>query len=229
MSYLPKYKRGNCSQCSNKDVPCIKRKKELICVSCVRGIDSKSQIEKSNKKNNELQQSFNNLGKKEKRKRKASIKTSVRGLGNSAVNIETVNKVMGKSELMREADRLFSLFIRNRDSDKEGWIVCPLCNKRYNVEQETYSGDKVINCLHFLDRDIYAYRYDEQYAIAGCCYCNKHQHDFPKGQAYQAFRKLLVKKLGEQEVALAELAFRKVNKIEAQQLRNVIEYYQNPL
>lgn len=186
---------------------------------------------KENLKNNPnpREQKIKQLPPKEKRKLRSGIESKVRGLGNSTANIETVNKQMSKSELMKEADRLFSLFIRNRDSDKEGWVVCPLCNKRYNLEQETYAGDKIINCLHFLDRDIYSFRYNPDFSVAGCCYCNKHQHDFPKGQAYQAFRKILIEKLGETEVALAELVHRKINKIEAQQLRNIIEYYNNPL
>ena len=48
-----------------------------------------------------------------------------------------------KSELLREADRLFSQFIRNRDADKNGNIACVCCGKIYNLEQVDKEGKKL--------------------------------------------------------------------------------------
>lgn len=183
---------------------------------------------KENLKNNPnpREEKIKGLGRKEKRSLRSGIEGKVRGLGNSSANIETVNKTLSKSELMKEADRLFSLFIRGRDSDKEGWVVCPLCNKRYNVEQETYSGDKIIQNGHFIKREVYSLRYSEENCKAICCYCNKNMFDYPTtGTAYLSFKKLLISELGETEVTIMEVAHRKINMLEAQQLKNIIEYY----
>lgn len=181
---------------------------------------------KIKRQNSKQQLAFNAKSKKEKRSLRSGIEGKVRGLGNSTANIETVNKALSKSELMKEADRLFSLFIRGRDSDKEGWVVCPLCNKRYNIEQETYAGDKIIQNGHFIKREVYSLRYSEENCKAICCYCNKNMFDYPTtGTAYLSFKKLLISEIGETEVTIMEVAHRKINMLEAQQLKNIIDFY----
>lgn len=226
MSYLPSSKFGKCALCGTDNVNCVKVKKELHCIPCHRGNKNTIQIQKANQRDRDRADATKKLKPKEKRKLRSGIESKVRGLGNSTANIETVNKQMSKSELMKEADRLFSLFIRNRDSDKEGWVVCPLCNKRYNIEQETYGGDKIIQNGHFIKREVYSLRYSEHNCKAICCYCNKNMFDYPAtGTAYLSFKKLLISELGETEVVIMEVAHRKINMLEAQQLKNIIEHY----
>lgn len=184
---------------------------------------------KIKRQNSKQQLAFNAKSPKEKRSLRSGIEGKVRGLGNSAANIETVNRQMSKSELMKEADRVYSLHLRRMAQDKEGFITCPLCHKRYHIEEKNWDKELVIQCLHFIPRGVYSLRYSESNTIAGCCYCNKNMNDYKTGTAHAAYRKILVDQLGETEVALMELEHRKINKIEAQQLRNIIEYYNNPL
>lgn len=132
---------------------------------------------------------------------------------------EGVKKVQTKSELLREADRAFADFIKGRDTGKDGKIYCPCC-KEYFIENEAE-----VNCMHFIDRDVYLLRFDEDAAHAGHGTCNQKQHYNPTGKEYQNFKQFLIDKFGEQAVAEMELAKRKINKITTEQLKNIIEHY----
>ncbi len=184
---------------------------------------------KENLKNNPSpkQQAYKELKPKEKRKASGRVKQSIRNLANKPENVELINRTMGKSELMKEADRVYSLHLRRAAQDKEGFVTCPLCHKRYHIEEKNWDKDLVIQCLHFIPRGVYSLRYSESNTIAGCCYCNKNMNDYPTGTAHAAYRKILVDLLGETEVALMELEHRKINKIDSQMLKNVIEFYTN--
>lgn len=50
MNLIAKTKWGDCTECPSKNVACIKRGKNLICIPCVRRIDGKQQIEKANER-----------------------------------------------------------------------------------------------------------------------------------------------------------------------------------
>lgn len=140
-------------------------------------------------------------------------------------NREMVLKHKGKSELLKEADRLFSLFIRNRDADKDGYISCVCCGGIYNIEQLDGSGNKVVQCLHFMKREVYALRFQEDYAGAGCTYCNKNMFDNPKGKAYHQFKDKLISDFGLIEVQRIETLNREINKLTESDLKNIIEHY----
>lgn len=137
-------------------------------------------------------------------------------------------KVERKSDLLKEADRLFADYIKARDTGKDGKVFCPCCNQ-YFVAEDIQFGLPVINCMHFMDRDIYSLRYDEDAAHAGHAWCNKNQHYEPSGKEYQNFKTFLIEKFGEQAVAEMELAKRKINKITEQQLKNIIEHYKTTI
>ena len=130
-----------------------------------------------------------------------------------------------KSELLREADRLFSQFIRNRDADKNGNIQCVGCGKVYNLEQVDKEGKKIVQPLHFIDRGVYSLRFDEDNCHAGCSYCNLDMHLNKNGFAYRRYLEFMNMTYGEEMVAEMTLAHRKINKITEQQLRTVIEHY----
>jgi len=51
MGLIANSKIGDCSICPSTNVPCRKRGKELICISCCRTIDTKKQITKANERN----------------------------------------------------------------------------------------------------------------------------------------------------------------------------------
>lgn len=130
-----------------------------------------------------------------------------------------------KSELLREADRLFADFIKERDTDKNGFVYCPCCKGKFKADAVDSDGNKIINCMHFVDRDVYSLRYDEDAAHAGHAGCNKNQHYQPSGIEYQNFKLFLEEKFGTHAVHEMELQKRKINKISEQDLKYVIEYY----
>ena len=164
-----------------------------------------------------------------KKQRKNSAERTGRALRVLAVtddgNREMAEKHKTKSELLREADRLFSQFIRNRDADKNGNIACVCCGKIYNLEQVDKEGKKIVQPLHFIDRGVYSLRFDEDNCHAGCSYCNLDMHLNKNGFAYRRYLEFMNMTYGEEMVAEMTLAHRKINKITEQQLRTVIEHY----
>ena len=164
-----------------------------------------------------------------KKQRKNAVIKDGRALRVLAVtddgNREMAEKHKTKSELLREADRLFSQFIRNRDADKNGNIACVCCGKIYNLEQVDKEGKKIVQPLHFIDRGVYSLRFDGDNCHAGCSYCNLDMHLNKNGFAYRRYLEFMNMTYGEEMVAEMTLAHRKINKITEQQLRTVIEHY----
>jgi len=168
------------------------------------------------------------IAKQRKRNAVKLDSTKVRKIAvNEDGNREMAAKYKSKSELLREADRLFSLFIRNRDCDKNGNAACVCCGKIYNIIENNLQGERVIQNLHFVKREVYSLRFDEYNCNAGCCYCNQDMNLNPKGKAYNQYRQKLVADLGEDAVAEMELAHRNINRIEESQLKVIIEHYGN--
>lgn len=157
------------------------------------------------------------------KQRKNAIPKAMSSLRQDAYNSDFVREKQktfkSKSQLLKEADTLFADYIKRRDTGKDGRIYCPCCKKYFTV------GDSEVNCMHFIDRDIYLLRFDEDAAHAGHAHCNRNQHYNPKGKEYQNFREYMVEKFGEIAVVEMELAHRKINKLVVTQLKNVIEHY----
>jgi uncharacterized Zn-finger protein len=202
---IPKHKHGDCSRCPKKDTAGKKRGKDFVCLACCNEEDRQKQIDKA-KKRNALR----------------GVATKLKSLPQ---NKEMVAKLESKSQMLILADGLFSKAIRQRDADKNGNIQCPGCKKVYNVEQINADGDKIVQCLHFIDRDVYSLRYDEDNAHAGCSYCNLDMHLNKNGFAYRNYYNFMIEKYGEEAVAEMTLAHRKINKLELTQLKNIIEHY----
>lgn len=155
----------------------------------------------------------------------AKAKKAIVQLKNLPENKNAVKVQDDKSAMLKVADGLVSEFVRRRDCDSQGNVVCPCCNKVYNLEDKT-ADSKVVVALHFIDRGIYNLRFDESRNIrAGCCFCNLRQHLNPRGAEYKNFREILVSELGENEVAEMEIEHRKINRITLEQLKVVIEHY----
>lgn len=204
MNYLPQSKHGDCTQCPSRSVPCVKVGKELVCITCNNKNKAKKQIDKA-KKRNALR---NDSGK-------------IRSLLTSPQNKSNASK----SELLQQADTVFSNFIKNRDSSG-GSLICPGCRKPFRLDAIDKNGKKIVQCLHFIDRGVYSLRFDEDNAHAGCAYCNLDMFLNKKGKAWKNYREFLVNKLGQAVVEEMELAHRKINMIETQQLKNIIEHYE---
>lgn len=213
-SSINKTNWGYCTQCPATNVACVKVKKDLVCILCHR--------------RNKGQEQVNKAQEKEKLRRGGNTsKVSPKTLADVRKLSDRNNKLKTKSELLREADRLFSLFIRNRDSDKNGNIACVCCSKIYNVEDKDGYGNKIVQNLHFIQRDVYSLRFDEDNCSAGCCYCNKDMNDNVRGRAYIQYLSVMIDNLGEEAVKEMQLAHRKINKIDEQMLKTIIEHYSN--
>lgn len=80
------------------------------------------------------------------------------------------------SSLIKELDRVFSIYIRKRDADNNGYVKCITCNK--------YAHWKDVDCGHFISRSQYGVRWDEKNCSAQCKFCNAfrggEQHLFGK-------------------------------------------------
>jgi len=89
-------------------------------------------------------------------------------------------------------DRIFSEYIRRRDSDKDGYIRCISCGKIVYWKES--------DCGHYINRRHNSTRYDEVNCNAQCRSCNR----FDEGNIYN-YRKGIIKKYGEQAVELVEI------------------------
>lgn len=134
-------------------------------------------------------------------------------------------EAISKSVLLREADNLVSLFVRNRDANEAGEIVCPCCNRAFNLSDRGADGECVVQALHFVSRKVYSIRWETNQIWAGDMWCNKAQHDNPTGWQYQNYKKFLIDKFGEAVVADWESQKRNINKIELSTIKEVIKKF----
>ena len=89
-------------------------------------------------------------------------------------------------------DRIFSEFIRIRDSDANGVIRCISCGKIVTWKES--------DCGHYINRKHNSTRYDEKNCNAQCRSCNR----FDEGNI-QGYRKGLIVKYGEYAVNILEM------------------------
>lgn len=89
-------------------------------------------------------------------------------------------------------DKVFSEFIRIRDSNKDGLISCVSCGKIVPWK-ESDNG-------HYINRKHNSTRYDEKNCNAQCRSCNR----FDEGNI-QGYRKGLIQKYGEYAVKILEM------------------------
>ena len=83
----------------------------------------------------------------------------------------------------READRLFSLLVRQENADEDGICTCATCGTR--------TFWRFIHCGHFMVRQNQATRFDRENTGPQCVKCNT----FSEGKQYE-FAKYLDKKYG---------------------------------
>lgn len=67
-------------------------------------------------------------------------------------------------KLIKKADSIFSTYIRLRDSNSKGIVVCPLCWAK--------TPRRKAQNMHFISRSCMLYRYDENNCFAWCMRCN---------------------------------------------------------
>lgn len=100
-------------------------------------------------------------------------------------------KVHKKINYKDKLDRVFSLYIRLRDSTSSGYFRCISCGQIKPFSQA--------DCGHYINRQHMATRYDEMNCNSQCLKCNR----FDEGNI-QGYRRGLISKYGEQKVILLE-------------------------
>lgn len=98
---------------------------------------------------------------------------------------QKLTKKFSKTVLMKEADTVFSLFIRFRDSDEDGRAYC--CSSGRLCEFGTYDNG------HYASRKYMKYRYDER----NCHAQSKNDNGRLHGNLLE-YRRFIIQKYGEQ-------------------------------
>jgi len=122
---------------------------------------------------------------------------------------------MAKSEQQKQKeklDKIFSLYIRLRDSNKEGYGKCYTCGvaKHY---KEAHNG-------HWIPRNILATRFDEDNCRLQCIGCNLYGNG-----KFVDFRINLVKEIGEERVSELERKKFTIFKVDTNWYKEQIEHY----
>jgi hypothetical protein len=116
------------------------------------------------------------------------------------------------STLIKKLDKVFSEYIRLRDSDENGICRCISCGTPHHW--------KATDAGHMIKRQHMATRFDEKFVNGQCRKCNW----LLQGNDVE-YRKALVKKYGEKEVILLEWKGSQSKKWSAFELEMLIEYY----
>lgn len=111
-------------------------------------------------------------------------------------------------------DRVFSLYIRTRDSKEYRfkYFRCPTCGRVLPIEKA--------DCSHYFSRVHMATRFDPDNCVAECSYDNR----FNSSHLHHLGR-YLERKLGEQRFALLEWKHNQVRKYSVWELDELTKYY----
>ena len=77
------------------------------------------------------------------------------------------------NQLVADLDKVFSIFIRLRDIDADGFSYCVTCGKPMTL--------KTSQCGHFISRRHFSTRWEEKNCAAQCVGCNM----FAQGKQYE--------------------------------------------
>lgn len=118
-----------------------------------------------------------------------------------------------KPDLKAKLDRVFSLYIRLRDTMPGGYFRCISCGQIKPFEQA--------DCGHYFSRTHLATRFDERNCHAECRSCNRFKADHLEG-----YRVNLIKKIGEKQFELLKWKSAQTCKMSDFEYRELIKYYQ---
>jgi 5-methylcytosine-specific restriction endonuclease McrA len=121
-----------------------------------------------------------------------------------------------KSALIKKADKVFSLYIRQRNSDHRGHTECFTCGK--------HDHWKKLQCGHFMSRRHYSTRWNETNCQVQCSACNV----FRYGEQYK-FSKNLDSKFGENTAEDLLILSNKTVHYDAADLLQLIEFYEKKI
>lgn len=123
-------------------------------------------------------------------------------------------KVKRKPNLVSKLDKVFSLYIRLRDSMPSGYFKCISCNQIKRFDQA--------DCGHFFGRKHMATRFDEDNCSAECSACNRFVSDHLIG-----YQTNLIKKIGMSRFELLLLKANSTKKWCDFELEAMIKHYTN--
>jgi len=112
------------------------------------------------------------------------------------------------------ADKWFSLFIRIRDTQEDGYCRCITCGRVVTPKE--------CDCGHYVKRQHLATRFSEENCHAQCKRCNA----FEQGRDAE-YRRKLVEIYGEDKVLLLEAGKRTTSKTSATALKLIEQLYKD--
>lgn len=123
-------------------------------------------------------------------------------------------RVERKTDLVRKLDKVFSLYIRLRDTMPGGVFRCIACGQIKPFEQA--------DCGHYFSRTHMATRYSELNCHAECRHCNRFRADHLDG-----YRRNLVAKIGTKMFDLLTMQHNQTVKYSDFELQELIKVYQD--
>lgn len=117
-----------------------------------------------------------------------------------------------KTRLKERLDRIFSEFIRLRDSDERGLASCISCGKTVHWKEA--------DCGHFVNRSHMSTRYDEKNCNLQCRSCNR----FDEGNNI-GYMKGLIKKYGPSVIDELETLKGQTSRLSEFDYKVLIEHY----
>ena len=122
-------------------------------------------------------------------------------------------KIQRRTDYIKKLDRVFSEFIRLRDTMPNGMFRCISCGKIKPYSQA--------DCGHYHSRTHMSTRFDEENANAECRSCNRFCADHLVG-----YRKNLIAKIGEHRLDVLEWRANQTKKWSDFELKELIKHYQ---
>jgi hypothetical protein len=113
--------------------------------------------------------------------------------------------------LIQELDELFSLYVRLKDADSKGDVICVTCYNKFNY--------KDVDAGHYIPRGHFATRWDEDNVKPQCINCNRYNYGM-----IDVFEKYLESNKKGITEYLKEKS-KKISKISKQELKELIELY----
>lgn len=121
-----------------------------------------------------------------------------------------------KKSLERSLDKLFSLYIRLRDTDENGYFKCPTCGRILPWEKA--------DCSHYWSRSHKSTRWNEDNCVAECSYCNRFDSSHLDGLG-----RFLKKKLGEQRFEMLHWLHNQPKKYSEFELAELVKMYRKKI
>ena len=123
-----------------------------------------------------------------------------------------VLKATGQKSLKTGLDRIFSVYVRLRDADANGYCRCISCGSVHHWTE--------CDCGHYVNRGHMSTRYDEKNCNAQCRRCNR----FDEGNQI-GYTRGLIKKYGIGVIDLLEVRKHTVSQMTPFDYEALIEHY----